>query len=155
MAIAKVFKNRVLNCNVSTPEGRIITFIEGHHITTNKKDIEFLEKEITEGNNSFLYVDPDNLEVDTDELSEEGRIAKIKRLAVEEYIKTNEANKVTTSTQGELNPGTSATVNPTSIQSLSSAASDSVTKETNTASIVSQPANEAKVIVPGSLKPSK
>lgn len=115
MAMAKVFKNRVLNCHVSTPEGRLITFVEGHHITTIQKDIDFLEKEIAEGNNDFLYVDPNELEVDTEELSEEGRINKIKRQAIEEYLRNQKASSNSHAVPSDVNPGTSATVNPETV----------------------------------------
>lgn len=144
MAIAKVFKNRVLNCHVSTPEGRLITFVEGHHITTIQKDIDFLEKEIEEGNNPFLYVDPNELEVDTDELSEEGRIRKIKRQAIEEYLKQQEANKVSVSIQGEIGAGTSETVNPPTIDAVVGTPKDSTSDQPKVAAKIVPGPTDAK-----------
>lgn len=87
MAIAKVFKNHVANCRVSHPDGTIISFNHGKCITTHKKDIEYLQSLVDAGD-TYVYVDPDEAEVDTEELSVEGRIAKLKREAIEEYKAT-------------------------------------------------------------------
>jgi len=84
MAIAKVFHNSVPNCKVVHPNGRQIIFANGKHITTLKIDIDYLESLVAAGD-QYVSVDPNELEVDTDELTPEGRIAKLQREAVEAY----------------------------------------------------------------------
>lgn len=120
MAIAKVFKNQIQNCKVIHPDGRIILFFKGKHITTIKKDIDYLE-ELAQESGSYVFIDPEESEIDTEDMTEEGRIAKLKREAIEEYKAQQAlaANHVSTSTQGALIPGDSKTVAPASAESLS------------------------------------
>lgn len=120
MPIAKVFKNQIQNCKVVHPDGRIIVFFKGKHITTIQKDIDYLE-EMAQEQGSYVYIDPEESEVDTEELTEEGRIAKLKREAIEEY-KAQQALAAThssTSTANDLTPGTSKTVMPVMAESIS------------------------------------
>lgn len=109
--IAKVFKNYVPNSKVVTPEGRIILFIGGKHITQIKKDIEYLT-DLVEAGDKYVYIDPNEAEVDTEELTVEGRTAKIKREAIAEYLaqQARAAEHNSTSEQGELGAGTSSTL---------------------------------------------
>lgn len=110
MAIAKVFKNRVLNCRVIHPDGRIIIFDNGSHITVLKKDIDYLQSLVDEGD-AYVYIDHNEVEVDTEELSIEGRINKLKREAVEEFLAAQAVKADSTSdTSTELKPGSSATL---------------------------------------------
>lgn len=111
MPIAKVFHNHVKNCQVSHPDGRVTTFNNGKHITTIEKDIEYLQS-LVDANDDFVFVDPECLEVDTEELTPAGIINKLKREAVEEFLAAQAAASATESTsdQGRFNPGTSATL---------------------------------------------
>lgn len=115
MAMAKVFKNRVPNCKVFHPNGRQITFIGGKHITQIEKDIKYLESLVAEGD-PHVYIDPEEHEVDTEELTPEGRMAKIKREAIQEFLaeQARAANMVSNSVDKDkpqaLNAGTSATL---------------------------------------------
>lgn len=106
--IAKVFKNHVTNCKVFTPEGRQITFVNGSHITQIKKDIDYLQSCVDAGD-QYIYIDPNEVEVNIEELTVEGRTAKLKREAVEEYLAAQAAASAhsSTSTQGGLGAGTS------------------------------------------------
>lgn len=108
--MAKVFKNTVPNCKVFTPEGRQITFVHGKHITQIKKDIEYLNS-IVEAGDQYVYIDPEESEVDVEELTAEGRMAKLKREAVEEYLATVAAATAKNSTSDQnigVMPGTSS-----------------------------------------------
>jgi len=106
--IAKVFKNYVPNCKVFTPEGRQITFVNGSHITQIEKDIEYLQSCVDAGD-QYVYIDPNEVEVNTEELTVEGRMAKLKREAVEEYLATVAAASAqnSISVQSDLGAGTS------------------------------------------------
>jgi hypothetical protein len=84
MAMAKVFHNSVPNCKVIHPDGRQIIFANGKCITTLKVDIDYLESLVAAGD-QFVSVDPDCLEIDTEELTEAGRIKKLQNEAVEAY----------------------------------------------------------------------
>lgn len=118
MALAKVFKNRVPNCKVFTPAGRQITFHHGKHITQIQKDIEYLESLVAE-NDAYVFIDPNEYEIDTEDLTPEGMIKKLKREAVEEYLAAQAAASAqnSTSKQGELGAGTSKTVTPQAVDS--------------------------------------
>ena len=108
--IAKVFKNRVPNCKVFHPKGRQITFVGGKHITQIKLDIDYLQSLVDEGD-PHVYIDQDEFEVDTDELTVEGRVAKIKREAIEEFLAAQAAaaNHTSSSDKSQgINPGTTA-----------------------------------------------
>lgn len=110
MAMAKVYKNRVPNCKVFHPKGRQITFIGGKHITQVKTDIDYLQSLVDEGD-PHVYVDPEEHEVDTEELTPEGRMAKIKREAIEEFLAAQAAaaNHNSSSDQSkDVKAGTSA-----------------------------------------------
>lgn len=113
MALAKVFKNRVPNCRISHPDGTIITFNNGKCITTLQRDIDYLNKVVADGD-TYVYIDPEESEVDTEELTTEGMHAKLKREAVEEYIAMMNAPKLSGSNEEGsrtgINMGTSATV---------------------------------------------
>jgi predicted HicB family RNase H-like nuclease len=107
MAIAKVFKNRIHNARVFDETGRMIIFYNGKHITTIQRDIDFLQK-MVDDNDAYVFVDPNEVEVDTEELTEEGRIAKLKREAIAEFLAAQAAaaKHSSTSTEGKLNVGT-------------------------------------------------
>jgi hypothetical protein len=107
MAIAKVFKNRIQNARVFDETGRMIIFYNGKHITTIKRDIDFLQKMVDEGD-AYVFVDPKEVEVDTEDLTDEGRIAKLKREAIAEFLASQKAAAThsSTSTEGKLNVGT-------------------------------------------------
>lgn len=109
MAMAKVFCNHVPNCKVFTPNGRQIMFINGKHITQFQPDIDYLQSLVDAGDD-YVHVNQAELEVDTEELTVEGRIKKLKREAVEEYLATvAAASGVQPGTQqAALNPGSSA-----------------------------------------------
>ena len=147
MAIAKVFKNRIPNCRAATPTGRIIIFTNGQHITTYQPDIDYLEGLVAEGSNPYIYIDEDEKTVDTDELSVEGRIKKLKREAVEEYlatVATASASTEGTKQTGELGAGTSANL-INAIQSNGAAAVASPAK------VVAASAPAAAKVVPGAV----
>lgn len=84
MAMAKVFHNSVPNCKVFHPNGRQITFANGKCITSIKLDIDYLELMVAEGD-AYISIDPNEFEVDTDDLTEEGRVKKLQAEAVEAY----------------------------------------------------------------------
>jgi len=84
MAMAKVFHNSVPNCKVIHPNGRQIIFANGKCITSIKVDIDYLESLVASGD-QFISVDPNELEIDTEDLTEAGRIKKLQREAVEAY----------------------------------------------------------------------
>lgn len=113
MPIAHVFKNQIKNCKVITPEGRILTFFAGKHITTIEKDIEFLTA-MSKEPGSYVSIDPKEPTIDTEDLTEEGRINRIKREAVAEFLEQQKraANMISNSKPQELGAGTSATFNP-------------------------------------------
>ena len=118
MSLAKVFKNRVPNCKVFTPAGRQITFHNGKHITQIKGDIKYLEEVVANGD-AYVYIDPAEVEVDTEELTPAGMVRKLKREAVEEYLATQAAASAlnSVSEQKALGAGTSKTVSPIGIES--------------------------------------
>lgn len=113
MPIVKVFKNHIKNCKVVTPTGRHLAFFNGKHLTSVEKDIEYLT-EMSKEEGSYVYIDPKEPEIDTEELTEEGRIAKAKREAVEEFKKQQAlaANHNSNSSPSPLNVATSKTVTP-------------------------------------------
>jgi len=131
MALAKVFKNRVANCKVFTPEGRQITFVNHKHITTIEKDIKYLTELVEEGD-AYVYIDQNEVEVDTEDLSPEGQIRKLKREAVEEYLaqQARAAQHESTSVQGQLNPGTTKTISPVMMESSSTSEAASIAPAT-------------------------
>lgn len=122
MPLAKVFKNRVPNCKVFTPAGRQITFHNGKHITQIKQDIEYLEA-LVAGGDDYVFIDQNEYEIDTEDLTAEGMIKKLKREAVEEYLAAQAAASAqnSTSQQGGLGAGTSKTVTPQAVESNGSA----------------------------------
>ncbi len=85
MALAKVFKNQLPNCKVLHPDGRLVVFFNGKHISTNQKDIDYLTQ-LSEEPGSYVFIDPEEHEIDTEDLTPAGRIAKLQREAVENYI---------------------------------------------------------------------
>ena len=111
MAIAKIFKNRIPNARVFHPDGRMVTFVSGKCITTVEKDIKYLQSLVDEGD-AYVYIDPKEAEIDTEEMTEEGRLAKLKREAIAEFLEAQKAaaSHNSSSTQGGLNAGTSATL---------------------------------------------
>lgn len=143
MALAKVFKNHVPNCKVFTPTGVQIVFHHGKCITQFKHEIEYLQSLVDAGD-PYVYVDPEESEVDTDELTAEGRMAKLKREAVEEYLAkvTNTPPSIGDTPEGagnKLGMGTSATL-------LNAIASNSNAPKV---AAPTAPAGEVKVIETG------
>lgn len=118
MSLAKVFKNRVPNCKVFTPAGRQITFHNGKHITQIEGDIKYLEEVVANGD-AYVYIDPEEVEVDTEDLTPEGMVRKLKREAIEEYLAAQAAASAldSKSVQGDLGAGTSKTVSPVGVAS--------------------------------------
>jgi hypothetical protein len=82
---AKIFRNHVHNCRVFHPDGRQIQFLAGKHVTTLSKDIDYLQSLVDAGD-QYVYIDAKEFEVDVEELTPEGRLNKIKKQAIEEYL---------------------------------------------------------------------
>lgn len=112
MAMAKIFRNTVPNCNVIHPDGRIVTFHGGKHITSIAKDADFLQQ-LADANEAGVFIDANEFEVDTEELTPEGMLKKIKREAVEEFLAQQKlaAQHNSSSAQGNvLGAATSANI---------------------------------------------
>ena len=70
---------------------------------------------------SYVYIDPKESEIDTEELTPEGKLEKIKREAIAEFLAAQAAaaGHNSSSEQKQLLPGTSATVSPVAVESVS------------------------------------
>lgn len=113
MAQAKQYFNRIPNCKVIHPDGRIITFYNFKHISTVKIDQDYLDELIQEPG-SFVYIKEDEYEIDTDDFTEEGRIRKIKKEGIKEFLAQQErAAQMSSSSSSEgLKAATTADVTP-------------------------------------------
>lgn len=149
MSLAHVFYNQVKNCRVIHPDGRVITFTEGKCITQSQRDIDYLNKLVADGDD-YVYVDPKELTVDTEDLTVEGYKRKIAREAVEAYKKEQAAlvGRESFSQQGELGMGTTATL----VAIVESNGAASITQETAKASEAPAPTG-AKVNILASKSP--
>lgn len=64
-SIKKVFKSHVPSVNYVTQKGRTCIFTEGRFLTDNLEEIEELTKMVSDKSNPYIYIDPDDSEVDT------------------------------------------------------------------------------------------
>lgn len=83
---AFVFRNTERNTNLISPKGRLITFLSNKTIVSHPDDIAFLRACVDNNNECGVFIDPNEFEVDTDDLTPEGRVEKIRREAIAEYI---------------------------------------------------------------------
>ena len=88
---AKVFRNNLASTRLITPAGRLIIFTNHKCIAVKQEDMDYLDACAANDNECGVFIDPNEYEVDTEDLTEEGRKEKIRREAITDYIASQQA----------------------------------------------------------------
>lgn len=88
---AKVYFHPEKSTRIISPAGRLTVFFNHKFVAIKQEDMDYLDACVANNNECGVYINPDEYEVDTEEMTEEGRKEKIRREAVEEYIKSAQA----------------------------------------------------------------
>lgn len=83
---AFIFRNTERNTNIISPAGRLVSFINNKTLVSHADDIKYLQACVDNNNECGVFIDPSEFEVDTEDLTPEGRNEKIRREAIAEYI---------------------------------------------------------------------
>lgn len=82
-----VFYNTIKSCKTITDKGRTISFINGKYVTDVKEEIDYLEHEISLGNN-HIYVKEGEEQLTSDELDP---MKMLKKKHIAEYLADQES----------------------------------------------------------------
>lgn len=83
---AFIFRNTERNTNIISPAGRLVSFINNKALVSHPDDIKYLQACVDNNNECGVFIDPAEFEVDTEDLTPEGRNEKIRREAIADYI---------------------------------------------------------------------
>lgn len=103
----RLFKSHMKMTCFSTPQGRVGRFVEGRFITDLPDFIEYLDKEIKNGNPHF-YVDPEEAEADPKLEDPTERLrAQIRAELIAEMNATNKENNAGSTEIAKITPQSS------------------------------------------------
>lgn len=130
MAIKHLYKCYMPSMNYITAKGRTCSFVEGRYLTDHPDEIKELDLMVSEKSNPHIFIDPNEVEVDTtlqERIQNAQREVTLQILAEEAERKqaasgagaqTSEAEKKAP----EVNKGAGATMSPASLLNVTSSA---------------------------------
>ena len=129
MAIKKIFKSTLPYINYVTTAGRTCVFQEGRYLTDNPQEIAELTFEIKRGNTPHIYIDPQEVEIDT---TLQERIIEAQKAAALKVLEEHNAGQQGQAGSSQQSTATSqGTTQQTQAASMSPAALLGVTTTAN------------------------